>query len=182
MGFFLPSTVGELCREVSFEPLASSIRFHRVPSLLIWAFRCLHYFSELPQTNRSVSSSAKVYGPVGTRRKSVHALLDALYTSTAHFRRTILPTLSSMAFVILTLKGFWAGVGSKLLLCSTLPSMFGPRRVKPSLAPLASDHFSLYVCVRVLVYVLGGESMIRLLILACLLSKAAWIEETVGHN
>ena len=65
-------------------------------------------------------------------------------------------------------KGFWGRCKKRS--CSPLP-------VKA--ITLTSRVLFVGVCVGVC---LGGESMIRLLILACLLSKAAWIEETVGHN
>lgn len=134
--FFFTCCGRTLQRNVSFEPLGL---FDKTPGVCRFArLRPQMFalsFSAAPQTNTSVSSSAKVYGPCRTWRKvGSRSAGCAVDTSAAYFFLDIpsFPALSSAAFVILTLKGFMgrggvliqAGVGSKLLLCSPLPAIF----------------------------------------------------------
>lgn len=146
-----------LQRDVSFEPLGL---FDKTPGVCRFArLRPRMFalsFSAAPQTNTSVSSSEKVYGPCRTWRKvGSRSAGCAVDTSAAHFVLDIpsFPALSSAAFVISTLKGFMgrgggegvliqAGVGSKLLLCSPLPAIFLSVLGKAiTLTSLAFDHF-----------------------------------------
>lgn len=97
----------------------------------------------------------KFYGPAGLGEKLVCWML-------------CVPPLLTFRHVISTLERVLGRCRKQIAVVSST-----------SCIALTSRALFVGVCVGVC---LGGESMIRLLILACLLSKAAWIEETVGHN
>lgn len=100
-------TVAELCWEVSFEPLASSIRLRSLQFARLRFQMFALFFSAGSDKHISVSSSAKVYGPVGLGESQftvcwMHCIPPLLILHIPSF-----PALSSVVFVILTLKGFW---------------------------------------------------------------------------
>lgn len=178
--------MAELCREVGFEPLASSIRLQSLQPACLRFLMFALFFSAASHNRISFILRGSLW-PCRTWRKSVRGLLDAPCTSTAHFRHTILPRVVIRGVCYLDAERILGSVdvGSKLLLRSPLPAI----SLAVSLSPRAFGHSSSRppenadgraFCVACVPS--GGESMIRLLIPARLLSEAAWIEETVGHN
>lgn len=94
--FFLPSTtVQELCREVSFEPLAFFCET-QVSSLLVWGFQMFAlFFTALPQTNIFILSPGKVYDSIGLGESEftvcwMHCILPKLILRHANFSPALL--------------------------------------------------------------------------------------------
>ena len=113
----------------SFEPLGL---FDKTPAVCRF-FACLRAqmfalsFSEAPQTNTSVSSSAKVYGPCRTWRKvGSRSAGCAVDTSTPHFSIPSCIVIRGVCYLDAERIHGWggwvliqAGVGSKLLVVFT---------------------------------------------------------------
>lgn len=145
-----------LQRDVSFEPLGL---FDKTPGVCRFArLRPRMFalsFSAAPQTNTSVSSSAKVYGPCRTWEKSRFTVcwMRCRYLRRSFcFRHTILSCIVIRGVCYLDAERIHggggggvliqAGVGSKLLLCSPLPAIFLSVLGKAiTLTSLAFDHF-----------------------------------------